>query len=201
MPASRFVLCVEDEPDIGLLLERTLDMNSPSIEVVISPNGVDALEKMAERQPDLIVLDLMLPRISGWDFLEQVRANEKWRDIPVVILSVRGESEDRRRGYYGCLGSGRGPPSLPGDLRDAGHGNGVDHSVRVPPDARQGRKAGIPRIWQGDSAHRARAAIQPGREQDGAGQDGEGVHQDGYPPLVQSVSSRVFVIVHVNSPP
>ena len=63
------------------------------------------------------VLDLMLPRISGWDFLEQVRANEKWRDIPVVILSVRGESEDRRRGQALNAAHYMTKPFVPRDLQ------------------------------------------------------------------------------------
>jgi CheY-like chemotaxis protein len=96
MATKGLVLCVEDEPDIGLLLERTLD--SLPVEVILMRDGLEALDMMAERQPDLIVLDLMLPRISGWEFLERVRANEDWRSIPVVILSVRSGSDDRRRG-------------------------------------------------------------------------------------------------------
>jgi DNA-binding response OmpR family regulator len=96
MPDQKFVLCVEDEPDIGWLIDRALD--DLPVDFILENNGVDALEQMSERQPDLIILDLMLPRVSGWDFLDQVRANDKWGQIPVIVLTVRSGREDRKRG-------------------------------------------------------------------------------------------------------
>lgn len=95
MSAGGLVLCVEDVPDIGLLLRHIL--HSLPIEVVHAHDGLAALDVMAGRRPDLIVLDLMLPRMGGWEFLERVRANEDWCDIPVVILSVRDGADDRKR--------------------------------------------------------------------------------------------------------
>jgi DNA-binding response OmpR family regulator len=95
MSAKQVAFCVEDEPDIGLLLSRILE--NLSVEVVHLPDPQVALDKMAEQRPDLIVLDLMLPSMTGWDFLERVRKNEEWKDIPVIVLSVRTGSADRQR--------------------------------------------------------------------------------------------------------
>jgi len=95
MSARDVVWCVEDEPDIGLLLSRVLE--NLSVDVVHIHDPQIALDKMATERPDLIVLDLMLPSMTGWDFLEQVRENEAWREIPVVILSVRSGGADRQR--------------------------------------------------------------------------------------------------------
>lgn len=92
---KEMVWCVEDEPDIGLLLSRILE--NLSIDVVHIHDPQIALDRMESQRPDLIVLDLMLPSMTGWDFLEQVRKNEKWKDIPVIILSVRTGSADRLR--------------------------------------------------------------------------------------------------------
>lgn len=96
MTAAKLILCIEDEPDIGGLLERTLERLP--VEVALVSNGLTALETMAERLPDLIVLDLMLPQMSGWDFLERVRENEDWQGLPVVVLTVRSGREDRKKG-------------------------------------------------------------------------------------------------------
>jgi DNA-binding response OmpR family regulator len=92
---KEMVWCVEDEPDIGLLLSRILE--NLSIDVVHIHDPQIALDKMETQRPDLIVLDLMLPSMTGWDFLERIRKNEKWKDIPVIILSVRTGSGDRLR--------------------------------------------------------------------------------------------------------
>lgn len=95
MSENPVVLLVEDEPDIGLLLERTLA--SLPVEVVLAGDGVDALRALTKKPIKLTVLDLMLPDMTGWEILEQMRAREDWREMPVIVLSVRGEPEDIRR--------------------------------------------------------------------------------------------------------
>lgn len=96
MPEKPLVLLVEDEPDIGLLLERTLA--GVPVEVSLAEGGEDALKALDDKPVKLVVLDLMLPDITGWEVLEKMRAKDQWRETPVIVLSVRGEPEDIRRG-------------------------------------------------------------------------------------------------------
>ena len=90
------VHCVEDEPNIALLIERTLKVLP--VKIISSGNGVDALEKMSQHPPDLVILDLMLPRMSGWEMLQKLRNSNTLSDVAVIILTVRDTSKDRERG-------------------------------------------------------------------------------------------------------
>ena len=66
--------------------------------VTEATNGRVALERMAERQPDLILLDLMMPEMDGFAFLEALRQQDAWRSIPVVVVTAKDLTpEDRRR--------------------------------------------------------------------------------------------------------
>jgi two-component system alkaline phosphatase synthesis response regulator PhoP len=87
------VLVVDDEESIQRLLRFSLEREG--FEVLTAGNGVEALKVAYARRPDLIVLDLMLPGMSGLDFLKFLRADEKLRETPVIILSCRGEEKDR----------------------------------------------------------------------------------------------------------
>src|SRR3989442_9094060 len=57
--------------------------------VIEAENGRVALERMAERQPDLILLDLMMPEMDGFQFLDEVRKHEEWRPIPVIVITAK----------------------------------------------------------------------------------------------------------------
>jgi two-component system, OmpR family, phosphate regulon response regulator PhoB len=90
------VLVVDDEPDIVALIAYHLAR--AGYRVSTSPNGADALTMVAREHPSLVVLDLMLPGLSGYEVLEQLRASEQTRVIPVLMLTARREEEDRIRG-------------------------------------------------------------------------------------------------------
>lgn len=79
------VLLVEDDPRVRQLYELVLTMEE--YEVVCAVNGEEGLQKSEEESPDLIFLDLRIPKISGLDLLSMLRTNPKTKDIPVVILS------------------------------------------------------------------------------------------------------------------
>ncbi len=79
------VLLVEDDPRVRQLYELVLTMEE--YEVVCAVNGEEGLQKAEEESPDLIFLDLRIPKISGLDLLQMLRNNPKTKDIPVVILS------------------------------------------------------------------------------------------------------------------
>jgi two-component system, OmpR family, phosphate regulon response regulator PhoB len=90
------VLVVDDEPDIVALIAYHLAR--AGYRVSTSPNGADALAMAARELPSLVVLDLMLPGLSGYEVLERLRASEQTRDTPVLMLTARREEEDRIRG-------------------------------------------------------------------------------------------------------
>ena len=90
------VLVVEDEGAQREVLHYNLE--AEGFDVVMADNGEDALLLVAEEQPDLIVLDWMLPRVSGIEVCRQVKADPATRNIPIIMLSARSEEVDRVRG-------------------------------------------------------------------------------------------------------
>jgi two-component system phosphate regulon response regulator PhoB len=91
-----FILIVEDEQALVTLLRYNFE--AAGYEVATALDGDEALMAIAERRPDLIVLDWMLPSISGLEVCRQVRRKTETRDVPVIMLTARGEEADRVRG-------------------------------------------------------------------------------------------------------
>ena len=96
MDRSKKILVIEDEQDIQTLLEYNLQQ--AGYEVVVCENGEDGLWLATEHKPDLILLDWMLPLLSGIEVLRQLRKRSDTREIPVMMLTARGEEGDRLRG-------------------------------------------------------------------------------------------------------
>ena len=94
-PGAR-VLVVEDDPDSRALLVRHLE--DAEMIAVEAENGVAALDRVAEHAPDLVLLDLMMPEMDGFEFLEELRRNPEYRSIPVVVVTAKNlTAEDRAR--------------------------------------------------------------------------------------------------------
>ena len=91
-----FILIVEDEQALVTLLRYNFE--AAGYEVATALDGDEALMAIAERRPDLIVLDWMLPSISGLEVCRQIRRKPETRDVPVIMLTARGEEADRVRG-------------------------------------------------------------------------------------------------------
>ncbi len=91
------ILIVDDEEDtLNLLRERLTQEGFLTIE---AHNGREAIEKAVKNNPDLIVLDIMMPEITGWDVMEQLKQEEGTASIPVVVLSSVSTEADKQRGY------------------------------------------------------------------------------------------------------
>ncbi|MEM6904867.1 MAG: phosphate regulon transcriptional regulator PhoB [Pseudomonadota bacterium] len=90
------VLVVEDEEALRALLEYNL--GKEGFDVKTSADGEDALISIDEDKPDLVLLDWMLPGLSGIEICRRIRARAETRDTPVIMLTARGEEEDRIRG-------------------------------------------------------------------------------------------------------
>src|SRR4030042_6658879 len=92
-----FILVVEDEPDISGLISYNLER--AGLEAARAQDGRTALSLIQKRQPDLILLDLMLPDADGTDICKSLKSNEKTRHIPVIMVTARGEEIDRVVGF------------------------------------------------------------------------------------------------------
>jgi two-component system response regulator len=103
------ILLVEDNPDDGALTLRALKKNNIRNEVVIARDGVEALDYLfgtgayvgrdLTAMPQVILLDLKLPKVDGFEVLERIRSSETTKFLPVVILTTSNEDQDRIRGY------------------------------------------------------------------------------------------------------
>jgi two-component system, response regulator len=113
MTNKAIILLVEDNPDDELLTLRALKKNNVTGEVVVARDGVEALDYLfgageyAGRDtgvmPQVILLDLKLPKVDGLEVLRRLRADERTRLLPVVILTSSGEQQDMLDGYgYGA---------------------------------------------------------------------------------------------------
>jgi two-component system phosphate regulon response regulator PhoB len=97
MPSPPLVLIVDDERDLVRLLE--FNLQEAGFETVAAYTGEEALQKVRQRVPDLVVLDLMLPDISGNEVCRQLRAFPRTRHVPVLMLTARTDEVDRVVGF------------------------------------------------------------------------------------------------------
>jgi two-component system response regulator len=106
---DKVILLVEDNPDDEALTLRALKKNNIKNEVVVARDGIEALDYLfgtgahAGRdlniQPQIVLLDLKLPKLDGFEVLRQLRAAEATKLLPVVILTTSNEDQDRIKGY------------------------------------------------------------------------------------------------------
>jgi DNA-binding response OmpR family regulator len=93
---KRKILVVDDEEDILHFLEMVL--SEKGYEVVTATGGHQALTRAQIERPDLVLLDVMMPQMDGWEVLKLLRADEGTAHIPVAMLSARTEAKDRVHG-------------------------------------------------------------------------------------------------------
>ncbi|HJU15872.1 MAG TPA: phosphate regulon transcriptional regulator PhoB [Stellaceae bacterium] len=108
------VLVVEDEAPLVVMLRYTLEKEG--FAVAAAADGEDALLQIAERRPDIVLLDWMLPRVSGLEVCRRLRRSPQTRNLPVILLTARGEEGDRVRGLDGGADDYVVKPFSPGEL-------------------------------------------------------------------------------------
>ena len=92
----RTVLVVDDnQQNLELLLAYLEDMEE--VAAIEAHNGIEALEQVARSKPDLILLDIMMPRMSGFEVCKQLKSNPQTRDIPIVMVTALNETADVER--------------------------------------------------------------------------------------------------------
>ena len=88
--SPKYILVVDDDPD--LVETVALMLESKGCEVGKAYDGIEGEESIKERRPDLIILDIMMPRKDGYVLCAELKANEETRDIPVILLTAVGEA-------------------------------------------------------------------------------------------------------------
>jgi CheY-like chemotaxis protein len=91
------ILVADDDPVILRLLQ--VNFNLEGYEVHTATRGEEALEKAKEHLPDIILLDVMMPGVDGWEVCRRLKEDQATAAIPVIFLSARAQDQDRRRGY------------------------------------------------------------------------------------------------------
>ncbi|OGL73670.1 hypothetical protein A3D72_01960 [Candidatus Uhrbacteria bacterium RIFCSPHIGHO2_02_FULL_57_19] len=90
------VLIAEDDKFLKNVLKSKL--TAEGFQILMTSDGVETMEMVAKEKPDILLLDIIMPRKNGFDVLEEIRLNAQIRDLPVIILSNLGQDEDVKRG-------------------------------------------------------------------------------------------------------
>jgi DNA-binding response OmpR family regulator len=93
------ILVVDDEAHIRLLIEQALEeLEDEGVEILTAENGEEALQIIRGQKPNLVFLDVMLPKMNGFDVCQQVKSDLGMRDVYVIMLTAKGQEYDKRRG-------------------------------------------------------------------------------------------------------
>ena len=93
---SKKILVVDDEPSILLSLEFLMEQEG--YDVNSATDGDEALQAIHEQLPDLILLDVMMPKRDGFEVCQTIRANPEWKEVKIIILTAKGREVDQEKG-------------------------------------------------------------------------------------------------------
>ena len=93
---SKTILIVDDEPNIVISLEFLLQREG--FQVAVAVDGEEALKKVAQLRPDLVLLDVMLPLKSGFEVCQEIRAHPDWQSLKVIMLTAKGRDTEVQKG-------------------------------------------------------------------------------------------------------
>lgn len=93
------ILVVDDEAHIRLLIEQTLEeLEDQGVEILTADNGADALETIKAEKPQLVFLDVMMPKMNGFDVCQTVKQQLKMKDVYIALLTAKGQEYDKQKG-------------------------------------------------------------------------------------------------------
>jgi DNA-binding response OmpR family regulator len=96
---NRTILIVDDEPHLRSLIHQALeDLEDEGVDLLTASNGEDALATIEAAKPGLVFLDVMMPKLSGFDVCERARRDLRLDDVYIVLLTAKGQEFDRRKG-------------------------------------------------------------------------------------------------------
>jgi DNA-binding response OmpR family regulator len=96
-PARR-VLIVDDDPAIQRVLSQTLQLEGH--EITIAGDGQEAIDKLDGYLPDVVILDVMMPRMNGYEVLAKIRSDQRTANLPVILLTAKSSIEDVWQGWH-----------------------------------------------------------------------------------------------------
>jgi DNA-binding response OmpR family regulator len=96
--SGKRILCIEDEPEMIDLIRLILSRRG--FEVRGAAGGMEGIRLVREELPDLVLLDLMMPDMDGWEVYQQMKAGESTRSIPVIVVTAKAQSIDRVLGLH-----------------------------------------------------------------------------------------------------
>ena len=95
MEKPKKILIVDDEADMRVMFSTRLEISN--FEVIEAEDGEEGLEKAKKEKPDLIVLDLMLPKINGFEVCRMLKFDDDYKDIPIIVLSALSQQNEREK--------------------------------------------------------------------------------------------------------
>lgn len=96
---NKKVLIVDDEPHIRLLLEQTLEeLEDEGVEILTADNGEDALETINSEKPELVFLDVMMPKMNGFDVCNKIKNELQIKNVYIIMLTAKGQEFDKQKG-------------------------------------------------------------------------------------------------------
>ena len=94
------ILIVDDEPHLRMLIQQSLEeLEDEGVELLMASNGEEALETIREEQPNLVFLDVMMPKKNGFDVCHAVKNELAMGHIHIILLTAKGQEFDRQRGH------------------------------------------------------------------------------------------------------
>lgn len=111
---ARRILVVDDERHIVRLVQVNLE--KVGYQVITAYDGVEALEAVGKEKPDMVILDVMMPRMDGFEVLKKLQADASTRDIPVIMLTAKAQDADIFRGWSSGVSSYLTKPFNPREL-------------------------------------------------------------------------------------
>jgi two-component system alkaline phosphatase synthesis response regulator PhoP len=98
MKMAKKILIVDDEPHLRMLLQQTLEeLEDEGVELLIAENGEVALETIKQEEPNLVFLDVMMPKMNGFDVCNQVKNVLGLRDVYIIMLTAKGQEADKKK--------------------------------------------------------------------------------------------------------
>ena len=98
MPASATILCIEDEAEMIDLMRLMLEREG--YRVIGAEGGEAGLERIREEMPDLVLLDLMMPGVDGWQVYQHLQTDRAFEDIPVIVVTAKAHDIDKTLGLH-----------------------------------------------------------------------------------------------------
>ena len=97
---KKTIMVVDDNPDVIYSLKKGLEGTTAEYDIIGAENGQQCFELLQSKVPDLIILDIMMPGMSGWQIFDKLKENASWQSIPIVFLTARTDDTAKKAGGF-----------------------------------------------------------------------------------------------------